>query len=86
MKRLMDILISTAGLTLFSPIFLVFIILIYLQDYHSPFYIAKRAGKNGKTFGMVKLRSMVINADKIGGPSTSNSDRRITWVGRTIRK
>lgn len=35
---------------------------------------------------MVKLRSMVKNADKIGGASTANSDRRITWVGRLIRK
>jgi len=35
---------------------------------------------------MVKLRSMIVNADKQGGVSTSSGDRRITWVGRMIRK
>jgi lipopolysaccharide/colanic/teichoic acid biosynthesis glycosyltransferase len=60
--------------------------LIWLQDWHSPFYIASRVRRRDETFRMVKLRSMVANAEKIGSASTAATDRRITWVGRLIRK
>ncbi len=59
--------------------------LIWRQDKSSPFYIADRVGKNGKSFRMVKLRSMVVNADKSGVDSTSNNDQRITPIGQFIR-
>ena len=61
-------------------------ILIWLQDFHSPLYLAPRMRRKGKKFKMVKLRSMVVNADIIGGTSTAGSDKRITWVGKIIRK
>lgn len=86
MKRLFDIVIATIGLIVAAPILLIFIVLIWLQDFASPFYIAPRARRRDRTFQMVKLRSMVKNADKLGGSSTSSSDRRITWVGRLLRK
>lgn len=86
MKRLFDVAFSLTGLLILSPIFLLFMILIWLQDFHSPFYIAPRVGKNGKTFKMVKLRSMIVNADKSGVDSTKSDDKRITWVGHFIRK
>ena len=86
MKRLFDILISLFGLILMSPILLIVIYLIYRQDNHSPFYIAPRVGKNEKLFKMVKLRSMVIDADKSGVDSTSARDPRITPVGNFVRK
>ena len=60
-------------------------LVIWMQDGRSPFYIALRAARGGGTFRMVKLRSMVVNADKIGGSSTSLTDPRITRVGRLIR-
>ena len=69
-----------------SPVFGVFLLLIWLQDYHSPFYIAPRVRRRGELFCMVKLRSMVVNADKVGGSSTASTDRRVTWVGRLIRR
>jgi lipopolysaccharide/colanic/teichoic acid biosynthesis glycosyltransferase len=59
---------------------------VWLQDFHSPFYIAPRVGKGDRDFRMVKLRSMVVNADASGVDSTSSSDSRITAVGRFIRK
>src|SRR3546814_15838382 len=59
---------------------------VWLQDYHSPFYIATRVGRNGHPFRMVKLRSMVIGADRAGVDSTSADDRRITAIGRFIRR
>ncbi len=86
LKRLIDIIISLLGLILVSPIFLIFILLIFLYDFKSPFYIAPRVGKNEKLFKMIKLRSMKVNADKSGVASTANNDSRITPIGKIIRK
>ena len=77
---------SAFGLILLSPFLFVAMIAIWLQDYCSPFYIAPRVGRNGKIFQMVKLRSMVKDADRSGVDSTSANDLRITRVGRIIRK
>jgi lipopolysaccharide/colanic/teichoic acid biosynthesis glycosyltransferase len=85
MKRLLDIFVSFTGLTIFSPILLVVCLLVWKQDFQSPFYIAPRVGKDGQIFKMVKLRSMVVNADKSGVESTSSSDTRITPIGKFIR-
>lgn len=85
LKRIFDILVAIVGLTLASPILLPVMFLVWLQDLHSPFYIAPRVGKDGKIFKMIKLRSMVVNADKSGVDSTSASDLRITPVGKFIR-
>jgi len=86
MKRLFDFLLSFFGLVLSSPLMVPVCILIWMQDYHSPFYIALRVGKNEKPFKMVKLRSMVVNADKSGVDSTSSNDNRITAIGRFVRR
>ena len=86
MKRCFDFISAFVGLLIFSPLLVIVIVLIWLQDFHSPFYMAPRMRRRGVTFKMVKLRSMVSNADKIGGTSTAGSDKRITWVGRFIRK
>lgn len=85
MKRTVDTLVSFLGLVLTSPIVMLVAILIWLQDYHSPFYIASRVGKDGKIFRMVKLRSMIVGADRSGVDSTSASDPRITPIGHFIR-
>lgn len=86
MKRAFDILASLFGLIFFAPILFIFMFLIWIQDFHSPFYIANRVGINGREFKMVKLRSMVKNADKIGVDSTSSNDIRITKIGHLIRR
>jgi len=85
-KRLVDILASFFGLLIFSPILLPVMFLVWKEDGKSPFYIASRSGKNSTTFRMVKLRSMVIDADKSGVASTSGNDMRITPIGQKIRK
>lgn len=85
-KRLFDIVVSLLGLLVLSPILVLALVLVWLQDLKNPFYIAPRARGPRATFNMIKLRSMVVNADKRGGASTSGSDRRITWVGKFIRK
>ena len=85
-KRMIDFIFSLIGLLIISPIFIVFIIAIWMNDFHNPFYVAPRVGRNGKLFKMIKLRSMKIDADKSGVASTSNDDDRITPVGHLIRK
>ena len=52
----------------------------------NPFYISKRVGKNFEEFDLIKLRSMILNADKSGIDSTSNDDIRITKIGNIVRK
>lgn len=86
MKRLMDIFGALLGLTLGSPVLLPVMFAVWLQDWHSPFYVAPRVGKGDVPFRMVKLRSMVVNADKSGVDSTGAGDKRITAVGRFIRR
>jgi len=86
MKRLVDIFFSFIGLVLLFPILLVLMFLVWIQDFHSPFFVARRVGLNGKPFKMVKLRTMIVNADKNGVMSTAGSDTRITRVGKIIRK
>lgn len=86
MKRLTDIIISLVSIIILSPLILLFMLLIFLQDWHSPFYIAHRVGKDNKKFRMVKLRSMLVNADSSGVDSTASDDIRITKIGILVRK
>ena len=86
MKRVFDIALSFSGLIFAAPVLLAFIVAVWLQDFKSPFYIAPRVGMNMEKFDMVKLRSMVVDADKTGVDSTSANDMRITSVGKLIRK
>ena len=86
LKRLFDFTASAFGLLLASPVLLPVMFLVWRQDGHSPFYVAPRVGLNDKSFKMIKLRSMVINADKSGVDSTAANDNRITAVGQFIRR
>jgi lipopolysaccharide/colanic/teichoic acid biosynthesis glycosyltransferase len=86
MKRLLDLFISMLGLLLSAPVTLPTMFLVWLQDWHSPFYVAPRVGKGGRVFKMIKMRSMVINADKSGVDSTGAQDKRITALGHFIRR
>ncbi|WP_128113170.1 sugar transferase [Polynucleobacter necessarius] len=86
LKRIFDITASGVGLVLVAPILLPVIFLVWWHDKHSPFYIADRVGRDDRSFRMVKLRSMVINADKSGVDSTGANDARITAVGGFIRR
>jgi len=86
MKRLFDIFVSILGLIITLPMLILVIFLVWVQDRYSPFYIALRVGRGEELFRMVKLRSMVINADKTGVDSTSKNDNRITLIGHFIRR
>lgn len=84
-KKIFDIIFSFFGLILVFPILFIFGILVKVDSPGPAFYLAKRVGKGGKEFKMYKFRSMVINADKIGGPSTSGDDPRLTKMGKFLR-
>jgi len=85
-KRIFDFICSLGCLIVLSPILFISILLIWLEDRKSPFYIAPRVGLNGKMFKIIKLRTMVIDAEKYGVHSTAADDKRITRVGKILRK
>ena len=86
LKKLFDFTLALIGLIVLSPLLVIMTIAIWLQDFKSPFYISYRVGKDEKIFKIIKLRSMVIGADKKGIDSTSVNDTRITRVGKIVRK
>ncbi|MGC2420170.1 MAG: sugar transferase [Candidatus Acidiferrales bacterium] len=86
MKRLMDFGISLLGLALLSPILLATAILIKLDSRGPVFYRGVRVGRHGNPFRIFKFRTMVVNADKIGGSSTPEDDPRLTRIGSSLRK
>jgi lipopolysaccharide/colanic/teichoic acid biosynthesis glycosyltransferase len=85
-KRVFDIIVSCIGLIIFSPIFVWLGITIIREDQGPVFYRAPRVGKDRNQFLIYKFRSMVINADKVGGPTTRSEDPRVTKIGQVIRK
>jgi len=85
-KRLFDILFSFLGLILVSPLFLVIAFLIKRESPGPVFYRGERIGKNGKPFRIFKFRTMVVDAEKLGGPSTAGDDRRLLKIGHFLKK
>ena len=86
LKRRFDLMASAVGLLLFSPL-LIAVALWVKRDSTGPvFYRGRRGGRNNVPFGIYKFRSMVMNADSIGGSSTSGEDPRVTKSGRFIRR
>ena len=85
-KRIFDILFSLSGLLFFSPILILFLISVWRYDKKSPLYISPRIGKNSKIFNLIKIRTMMVDADKKGISSTSEDDTRIIPIGQKIRK
>lgn len=86
LKRGFDILSAGFFLLVSAPVWLLIAIMIKAYDGGPVFYRQIRTGLGGRTFGVLKFRSMVQNADKIGGYSTADDDPRITPIGRFIRR
>lgn len=86
-KRMIDIIGSSIGLILLSPLFLIVAILIKLDSQGPVFFTQTRGGMNNKHFKIYKFRTMCNNAESIGmGYKTNSSDSRITKVGNFLRK
>lgn len=85
-KRLFDITGALAALLLLSPLLLGTALAVALESGFPVLFRQTRLGLHGRTFGMLKFRSMVKNAASIGPYFTSANDPRITRVGRFIRR
>jgi exopolysaccharide biosynthesis polyprenyl glycosylphosphotransferase len=97
LKRLMDLAGATAGVIVLAPVFLMLAIAIKLDSRGPLFFRQPRVGRGGRTFDMVKFRSMVHGADRAkaelrghneaqGGLFKIREDPRITRVGRFLRR
>ena len=85
-KRLLDILISIIAITLLLPL-LVFISFTILITSGLPvFYLQERVGKDWIRFKIIKFRTMINNAEKIGRSISILNDKRITFIGKYLRK
>jgi lipopolysaccharide/colanic/teichoic acid biosynthesis glycosyltransferase len=85
-RRLIDVAVSSAGLLLLAPVLLVIGGLVKLDSRGPMLYAARRIGKDGRVFRLYKFRSMVATADREGPGITAAGDRRITAVGRFLRR
>lgn len=85
-KRILDIVISGAILLVIWPLFLLISAAIVIESGFPVFYRARRGGYMNRNFTICKFRSMVKDADKIGGGTTALHDSRITKVGNILRK
>jgi lipopolysaccharide/colanic/teichoic acid biosynthesis glycosyltransferase len=86
LKRSFDIFCSVILLSILWPPMLIGMLLVFLGDFRSPFYVHERVGLYGKSFKMYKLRTMIVFADKCKIDTTKDGDSRITAVGRFLRK
>jgi lipopolysaccharide/colanic/teichoic acid biosynthesis glycosyltransferase len=85
-KRVFDLFFSGLGLITLWPVGLVIGLLIKLTDGGPIFYRQTRIGQFGRPFRIWKFRSMIVHADRLGGPLTQAGDPRITRVGRWLRQ
>ena len=85
-KRLIDVTASLVGLAVASPILLGVWLVIKLDSPGPALHLAQRIGKDGKPFRLYKFRSMVVAAGRDGPAITPAGDRRITRVGRFLRR
>lgn len=86
-KRTWDILFSLLLMIILSPVMLITALAIKIGDGGPVFYRQIRCTKNGREFGILKFRSMVVDAEKKGkAVLATENDPRITPVGRIIRK
>jgi lipopolysaccharide/colanic/teichoic acid biosynthesis glycosyltransferase len=85
-KRYYDVFFSAVGLIALSPLLLLIILAIKLIDRGPVFYRQKRVGQHGVPFHIWKFRTMVPNADQNGPSVTGTGDKRITHLGRILRR
>jgi lipopolysaccharide/colanic/teichoic acid biosynthesis glycosyltransferase len=85
-KRGMDIVISSLAIVILAPVYLLIAVCVKLTSSGPILFRQQRTGMNGKSFQMVKFRTMYLNAEKDGPQLASKDDPRITRFGRLLRK
>lgn len=86
MKRLFDVIIAAGCLAAAAPIMFVVALLVKWSSSGPVFYRGRRCGLKGVPFDMLKFRTMRQDAERVGGPSTSADDPRVTSIGRVLRR
>jgi lipopolysaccharide/colanic/teichoic acid biosynthesis glycosyltransferase len=86
LKRTFDLILALCALVLLGPLLLLIAVLIKLDDGGPVLYRGVRIGRAEIPFRICKFRTMVMNADRLGGPSTPDDDPRITKPGRWLRR
>ncbi len=86
MKRVFDIVLSSLGLMIMSPLLALVSILVLTLNGRPVLFRQKRVGFKGNAFVMYKFRTMVRNAEALGKPLTVGDDPRITRIGNWLRK
>lgn len=85
-KRAFDIVVSGAGLVVFSPVALLIAMAIKLDDGGPVLFTQDRVGRHGRPFPAFKFRSMIVDAEKLtGAVQATANDPRVTKVGRILR-
>jgi len=85
-KRIFDLTACLLSLPFLLPFFVITAIAIKLDPLGSVFYRGWRTGLRGKPFRIFKFRTMVVDAEKIGGGTTALKDPRITRLGTFLRR
>ncbi len=85
-KRLCDFIASIIFILLLSPLLLLIAVAVKLSSPGPVFYRGIRTGLNGEPFRILKFRTMVVDAETLGGPTTGTNDKRITPIGAFLRK
>lgn len=87
-KRPLDFILSLISIILLSPLIILIGILVKLTSKGSVFFLQERLGKDGEVFKIIKFRTMIPNAEKIGDglKVKSETDNRITKLGKILRK
>lgn len=86
MKRLFDMIVSGAGLIVFSPVSLLIALGIKLEDGGPVFFTQERVGRDCQVFTAYKFRSMVVDAERFtGAVQATENDPRVTRMGRILR-
>ncbi|HEY0383160.1 MAG TPA: sugar transferase [Candidatus Elarobacter sp.] len=85
-KRLFDLTASVIAVVLFAPVMLLVAAAISIEDGEPVLYRQERVGRDGKTFQILKFRSMGLNAEKDGAKFATVGDARVTRVGKFIRR
>lgn len=85
-KRIFDITASGIGIIILSPILLIIALMIKKESDGPVFFKQIRVGEKGKNFEILKYRTMVVDAEKLGRQITVGNDNRITKIGGFLRK
>lgn len=86
LKQVFDIIFSFLGIIIAVPLMGLLAVLIKINSRGPVFFRGTRVGKHGEPFKMFKFRTMVPDAEKLGGPSTAEDDPRLTKIGKFLKK